>query len=91
MHKLHYFVISTLIGVTNPLAPHTAPQSLWRTTQQINALDAHTHHYGPVLVACTARDFLRGCAGVEAFSVDEHGMIMYTGESIAVVSVSSKC
>ena len=40
-------------------------------TQQINALDAHAQHYGPVLVACTARDFLRGCAGVEAFSIDE--------------------
>ena len=66
-------VICTLIGVTNQLAPHTTPQSLWRTGQQIASLDAHTHHYGPVLVACTARDFLRGCAGVEAFSVDENG------------------
>ena len=66
-------VICTLIGVTNPLAPHTTPQSLWRTTQQINALDAHAQNYGPVLVACTARDFLRGCGGVEAFSTTEHG------------------
>ena len=70
-------VICTLLRLTSPLAPHTAPhtapQSLWRTTQQINALDAHAQHYGPVLVACTARDFLRGCAGVEAFSTTEHG------------------
>ena len=78
MRTHYYFVICSLIGVTNPLAPHTAaphtaPQSLWRTTQQINALDAHAQHYGPVLVACTAREFLRGCAGVEAFSTTEHG------------------
>jgi hypothetical protein len=63
---------------TSPLAPHNTPQyntpqSLWRTTQQINALDAHAQNYGPVLVACTARDFLHGCAGVEAFSTTEHG------------------
>ena len=73
MRTHYYFVICTLIGVTNPLAPHTRPQSLWRTSQQIANLDAHAQHYGPVLVACTARDFLRGCAGVEAFSIDEHG------------------
>merc|ERR1712138_372403 len=67
-----------MLRLTSPLAPHNTPlhntpQSLWRTTQQINALDAHAQHYGPVLVACTARDFLRGCAGVEAFSTTEHG------------------
>ena len=73
MRTLHYFVVCTLIGVTSPLAPHTRPQSLWRTGQQIASLDAHARSYGPVLVACTARDFLRGCAGVEAFSTTEHG------------------
>ena len=68
-------VISTLLRLTSPLTPHNTPhntpQSLWRTTQQINAHT--TQHYGPVLVACTARDFLRGCAGVEAFSIDDNG------------------
>ena len=61
----------TMLRLTSPLTPHNTPQSLWRTTQQINAHT--TQHYGPVLVACTARDFLRGCAGVEAFSTTEHG------------------
>ena len=70
--------IWTMLRLTSPLAPHNTPQyntpqSLWRTTQQIAALDAHAKHYGPVLVACTARDFLRGCAGVEAFSIDDNG------------------
>ena len=60
-------IICALLRLTSQLAP----QSLWRTTQQINAHT--TQHYGPVLVACTARDFLRGCAGVEAFSTTEHG------------------
>ncbi len=79
-------IIWTMLRQTSPLAPHNTPphntpphntpphntpQSLWRTTQQINAHT--TQHYGPVLVACTARDFLRGCAGVEAFSTTEHG------------------
>ena len=61
------FIICAVLRLTSQLAP----QSLWRTTQQINAHTAQ--HYGPVLVACTARDFLRGCAGVEAFSTTEHG------------------
>jgi hypothetical protein len=61
----------TMLRLTSPLTPHNTPQSLRRTTQQINAHT--TQHYGPVLVACTARDFLRGCAGVEAFSTTEHG------------------
>ena len=61
-------IICALLRLTSPLAP----QSLWRTTQQIAALDAHAQHYGPVLVACTARDFLRGCAGVEAFSIEDN-------------------
>ena len=65
-------VICTLIGVTNPLAPHGTPQSLWRTSQQIASLDAHARTYESV-IACTAREFLRGCAGVEAFSTTEHG------------------
>ena len=60
-------IICAVLRLTSQLAP----QSLWRTTQQINAHT--TQHYGPVLVACTARDFLRGCAGVEAFSTTEHG------------------
>ena len=69
-------IIWTMLRLTSPLAPHntaphTRPQTLWRTTQQINAHT--TQRYGPVLVACTARDFLRGCAGVEAFSTTEHG------------------
>merc|ERR1712138_284185 len=66
-----------MLRLTSPLAPHNTPlhntpQSLWRTTQQINALDAHTQTYGPVLVACTARDFLRGCSGIEAFSIEDN-------------------
>ena len=70
-------VICTLLRLTSPLAPHNTPlhntpQSLWRTTQQIAALDAHAKHYGPVLVACTARDFLRGCSGIEAFSIQDN-------------------
>ena len=67
----------TMLHLTSPLAPHNTPlhntpQSLWRTTQQIAALDAHAKHYGPVLVACTARDFLRGCSGIEAFSIEDN-------------------
>ena len=62
-------IIGTLLRLTSQLAP----QSLWRTSQQIASLDAHTQHYGPVLVACTARHFLRGCSGIEAFSTTEHG------------------
>ena len=70
-------IIWTMLRLTSPLAPHntaphTRPQTLWRTNQQINALDAHTQHYGPVLVGCTARDFLRGCSGIEAFSIEDN-------------------
>ena len=70
-------VTSTLLRLTSPLTPHktpqhNTPQSLWRTSQQIASLEAHTHHYGPILVACTARDFLRGCSGIEAFSIEDN-------------------
>ena len=60
-------IICAVLRLTSQLAP----QSLWRSTQQINALDAHAQ-YGPVLVACTARDFLRGCSGIEAFSIEDN-------------------
>ena len=69
---LRVLVMWTMLRVTSPLAPHNTPQSLWRTSQQIASLDAHARTYESV-IACTARDFLRGCAGVEAFSTTEHG------------------
>jgi hypothetical protein len=61
-------IICAVLRLTSQLAP----QSLWRTSQQIASLDAHARTYESV-IACTARGFLRGCAGVEAFSIDEHG------------------
>ena len=61
-------IICALLRLTSQLAP----QSLWRTSQQIASLDAHARTYESV-IACTAREFLRGCAGVEAFSTTEHG------------------
>ena len=61
-------IICAVLRLTSQLAP----QSLWRTSQQIASLDAHARTYESV-IACTAREFLRGCAGVEAFSTTEHG------------------
>ena len=52
---------------TSPLAP----QSLWRTSQQIASLDVHARTYESV-IACTAHEFLRGCSGIEAFSIQDN-------------------
>ena len=48
------FIICAVLRLTSQLAP----QSLWRTGQQIASLDAHARTYESV-IACTARDFLR--------------------------------
>ena len=61
-------IICAVLRLTSQLAP----QSLWRTSQQIASLDAHARTYES-MIACTPREFLRDCAGVEAFSTTEHG------------------
>ena len=60
-------IICALLRLTSQLAP----QSLWRTSQQIASLDAHARTYESV-IACTARGFLRGCSGIEAFSIEDN-------------------
>jgi len=71
---LKLLTIALLCKTTQPLAPHpTTPQSLWRTAQHIAALAPHAKHYGPVVVACTARAFLAQAVHVEAFSADGKG------------------
>ena len=60
-------IICAVLRLTSQLAP----QSLWRTSQQIASLDAHARTYESV-IACTARDFLRGCSGIEAFSIEDN-------------------
>ena len=61
------FIICAVLRLTSQLAP----QSLWRTSQQIASLDAHARTYESV-IACTAREFLRGCSGIEAFSIEDN-------------------
>ena len=60
-------IICAVLRLTSQLAP----QSLWRTSQQIASLDAHARTYESV-IACTARGFLRGCSGIEAFSIEDN-------------------
>jgi len=60
-------IICAVLRLTSQLAP----QSLWRTSQQIASLDAHARTYESV-IACTAREFLRGCSGIEAFSIEDN-------------------